>query len=437
MYGDGTAPFHGVFSLRIRGAFTYENLQQALAKIQAKHQMLKTVIQEDAGGVPWFVVNDTPTAIPVRVVQRHTEEDWMQETRKEWATLFEVKTAPLLRVVWLQSPEVSDLLLTVHHCAFDGGAVLTLVHDLLALLDEPEKEIGVATALPFTTIHDLVPDAVYFNRKSRLRRGVLKGVARLAGLLLPAMAFFKKQHLGRDREDYLITWQLDKEASSALLRRCTKRRVTTHAALSAAFLMAFQQVKGRKARNKVVCPVDIRRYVKEIKKDTLFAFGMAANLSVKKGTGSSFWEIAKQVQADLSEQTGKLNGYEYLMNFECFHPALRRSKKKTKEHIDYDLIFSNLGRLDIPKAYASFEVEAIYPPTVMGPTGNYNTVLTTTFRGQMDFSFTGSTHHFLYEEAIAVKTIAMQLLLEEEEPADVQKTEKNVFLIEKTPDCHI
>lgn len=436
MYGDGTAPFHGVFSLRIRGTFIYENLQQALAKIQAKHQMLKTVITEDAKGIPWFVVNDTPAAIPIRVVQRHTDEDWIRETRREWATLFDVKAEPLLRVIWLQSPEVSDLLLSVHHCAFDGGAVLTLVHDLLALLDEPDKEIGVANALPFSSIRDLVPATLYKSSKGRVKRILLRGVAHVAGALLPVGALFKKQESITGREDYLITWQLDKDTSSALLRRCAKRRITTHAALSAAFLLAFQQVKGVKARNKIVCPVDIRRYVKEIKKDTLFAFGMAVNLSVNK-SDKGFWETAGEVQANLTRQTDRLNGYDYLMNFECFHPVLRKSKKKTKEHIDYDLVFSNLGRLDIPKSYTSFEVEAIYPPTVMGPTGNYNTVLTSTFRGQMDFSFTGSTHHFLYEEAVAVKTIAMQLLLEEEEPRDAEKAEKNVFLIENAPDCHI
>lgn len=415
MYGDGSAPFHGVFSLRIRGTFTPDNLHRALAKIQAKHQMLNTVIAEDDKGVPWFVLNENPPAIPVRIEERHTDDDWIRETKREWATLFDVRKEPLLRVVWLRSAEVSDLLLAVHHCAFDGGAVLSLVNDLLALLDDPEKEMEVGAALPFTSVRDLVPPGIYFSRKNIVKRSLLTGVARVAAAVLPVIDSVTPKPVAADREDYLITWNLDKETSSALLRRCTKRRVTTHAALSAAFLYAFRQVKGNKARNKVVCPVDIRRYVKAIKKDTLFAFGLAVNLSAARHVRNDFWEAAQKVQADLSKQTEKLNGYDFLMNFECFHPMLRKQKKgKTKEMVNYDLVFSNLGRLDIPKSFSAFEVEAIYPPTVMGPTGNYNTVLTTTFRGQMDFSFTGSTHHFSYEEAMAVKNIAMELLLEEQ-----------------------
>lgn len=415
MYGDGSAPFHGVFGMKIKGTITPDNLRNALARLQAKHQMLKTSITEDQKGIPWFVANDSIADIPIRIHERQGDDDWIQETKKEWATLFNIKTGPLLRLVWLRSPEVSDLLLVVHHCAFDGGAVISMVHDILALLDEPEKEMPAAATLPFTTVSDLVPAHIYNSRKNKAKRLFLSGVARAAGVIMPALDSLKKTIPITDREDYLITWQLDKETSSALLRRCAQRKITTHAALSAAFLQAFQEVKGPKARNKVVCPVDIRRYVKEIKKDTLFAFGLAVNLSVPKKAPQHFWEAARHVQSDLTKQTDQLNGYDFLMNFECFHPMLSGLRKgKSKEMVNYDLVFSNLGRLDIPKSYQSFEVEEIYPPTVMGPTGNYNTVLSTTFRGLMNFSFTGSTHHFRYDEALAVKDIAMRMLLQEE-----------------------
>lgn len=411
MYGDGSAPFHGVFSLKIRGVFTAEQLQHALARLQAAHPMLNMVIEEDRKGVPWFVRNVHNTPVPLRVQARLSDDDWREETKWEWAMPFDVKKEPLLRVVWLQGAEVQDLLLVVHHCAFDGGAVLCMVHDLLGLLDNPEKEMPEAAVLPFTGVRDLVPHDIYFSRKNRMKRVLLGGVAQLAAVAVPAVKWMQKQPQITGREDYFITWTLDKETTSALTRRCATWKVTPHAALTTAFLHAFRQVKGPGARNRILCPVDIRRYVKEIKKDTLFAFGMGVNLAAdKKVTG--FREAAQQVQAELTRQTGKLNGYDFLMNFECFHPLLaRRSKGKTKEMVNYDMVFSNLGRLDIPKSYSSFEVEAVYPPTVMGPTGNYNTVLTSTFRGQMDFSFTGSTHHFQYEEAVAVKEIAMELLL--------------------------
>lgn len=415
MYGDGSAPFHGVFSLKIRGSFTADNLQHALARLQARHPMLNMVIAEDRKGVPWFVLNEHNTPIPLRIQERMGDEDWMQETKKEWATRFEVGAQPLLRVVWLRGVEVSDLLLVVHHCAFDGGAVLCMVHDILGLLDNPEKEMETGIGLPFTTLRDLVPGEIYASRKNRLKRTVLGGVAQLAAVAVPVLKRLQKRSVITSREDYFITWTIDKETTSALTRRCANRRVTPHAALTTAFLYAFLQLKGTSARNRILCPVDIRRYVKEIKKDTLFAFGMGVNLSVDKKATRGFWEAAQQVQAELSRQTGKLNGYDFLMNFECFHPLLaRRSKGKTKEMVNYDMVFSNLGKLDIPKSYSSFEVEAIYPPTVMGPTGNYNTVLTSTFRGQMDFSFTGSTHHFQYEEAVAVKEMAMEFLLREQ-----------------------
>ncbi|BAV06629.1 condensation domain protein [Filimonas lacunae] len=415
MYGNGTAPFHGVFGLKLHGSFTPEQLTQALARLQAKYPLLNTVVQRDKRGTPWFVTSLQPAPIPVRIVPRNSEDAWIQETHAEWAIPFKPQSEPLLRIVWLRADDVSDLLLTVHHCAFDGGSVLTLVNDLLLVLDEPVKDIGPCSTPPFEQVRDLIPHAIYSNAKNRMKRLALQGVAQLAAATLVVAKALHKHSPITNREDYLITWKIDKDTSSALLRRCTQRRVTTHAALSAAFLLAFQQIKGTQARNKVLCPVDIRRYVKEIKKDTLFAFGMGVNLSIEKATGKNFWEVAVDVQADLTKQSNKLNGYHYLMNFECFHPILTRvSQKQEKEKVNYDLVFSNLGRLDIPKSFSKFEVAAVYPSTVMGPTGNYNTVLTNTFRGEMSFSFTGSTHHFTYKEAMAVKNIAMALLLQEE-----------------------
>jgi len=72
-----------------------------------------------------------------------------------------------------------------------------------------------------------------------------------------------------------------------------------------------------------------------------------------------------------------------------------------------------MGRLNIPESYQHFEVETIISPTVAFPWRNPNTLVTTTFRGQMDFVFMSNDAFLPYEEALAIKDAAMQTVIKE------------------------
>jgi NRPS condensation-like uncharacterized protein len=408
LYGDGTKPFHGVFTLKIRGTLTAAGLRQALANIQARHPMLRVTVQEDEKGKHWFVTPPVLKEIPVRVVQRRGEDDWIKESVNEWATLFDT-SGPLVRLVWLRSEKVSDILITIHHCVFDGGSVLAMARELLVWLDEPGKEI--LSYQPFTTVRDLVPAAVWNSRGLRFKGWLAAILAQafvpLKSRMLPATL---QAPLQRGR-DYLVHWKLDKDISAALNRYCVTHHLSTHTAMATAFLMAFAEVKGAHARGKLDCPVDIRPFVKEIRRDHLFAFGLSVSLSIKYKQGMNFWATVKKMQACMSAGMDRLNGHAQLMMYENFHPVLKPLLRcLTYGKVVNDAMFSNLGRLDIPKTYRSFEVETVYSPSVLGPFNNPTTILTSVFRGQMDFSFISSQDFLSYESAMAIKEKAMQLL---------------------------
>jgi hypothetical protein len=59
-------------------------------------------------------------------------------------------------------------------------------------------------------------------------------------------------------------------------------------------------------------------------------------------------------------------------------------------------MFSNLGRIQIPHEYKEFSVDTIFSPSVIGPLGNTTTMVVSTYRGKMDFSFVGSEGFALY-----------------------------------------
>jgi NRPS condensation-like uncharacterized protein len=309
---------------------------------------------------------------------------------------------------------VSDIILAFHHCLCDGGSALSLMRDLLLLLDEPGADIGVTDG--WVTIADLLPadsqDAGRIVRKA-------KGVAALlrAGLSLGALLTHSKGKAGISRsEDYLLHWKMDEQLSAALLRYCKSIRVTVNTLLCVTALAAFRDVRGEK-RRRVTCPVDIRRYHPAIKKDMLFAFGLAVSLSLKKKRGDIFSGLLQEAQRIMTDKLSKLNAIEFLLTMEYSHAALGDMiKVLTYGKQGDDLMFSNMGKLEIPESYSSFEVETVYSPAVIGPFGNPTTLVATTYRGQLDISFISNRTVLREEEACAIRDKMMELLEEAAEP---------------------
>jgi len=402
LYGDGKTPFNGVFALKIRGALGEERFVSALGRIQAKQSLLRARVEKDEQGIPWWVVHEETPPIPLRKLVRRTDADWIVESRRELAMAFETGRGPLLRVVWLYGGEVSDIILAFHHCLCDGGSALALMRDLLSLLDKEGADIGGAGA--WVTMDELLRvNQSCGRRMERKARGV--SVLLRAGLSLGALLTSSKgKTLIPRSEDYLLHWKLDSQLSAGLLLYCKSLRITVNTLLCVTALYAFRQVRGDKARQKVTCPVDIRRYHPGVKRETLFAFGLAVSLSLKKKRSDSWPVLLKEAQQIMSRKLDRLNATEFLLTMEYSHAALTDMiKVLTYGKQGDDLMFSNMGKVDIPESYSSFEVETVYSPTVVGPFGNPTTLVATTYKGQLDLSFVSNRAVLPEEEGRAIR----------------------------------
>jgi hypothetical protein len=297
----------------------------------------------------------------------------------------------------------------------DGGAAMLLIREILALLDNPEKEIGQHTA--YTTIQDIVPPEILQGRKHLLKAGLNGAVIRF--VLSAASAFIspgKMVKLNREA-DYLISWKFSKADSSALFKTCSAAGVTVNTALCVAFLSAFREVRGAAAHNKVTCPVDMRKFVKNISKDTMFSFGLALILSMEKDPSLSFWDKARLLQKKVAEKMAAMNPYNFLMTFENAHAIVHKLRKiLTYGKVGNDLMFSNLGKLDIPRHFNTFDIETIYSPSVIGPFANPTTIITSTFDNQIDFTFISNDGLLPYSDALSIKDSVIALLQYEATP---------------------
>lgn len=406
LLGDGTEPFNAVIPFRLRGIFEEENIQNALNQLQGKHPWLRALISYDENDIPWFEVLETYPPIPIRIVSRKGEDDWQEESRREWQTLFNFGEQPLLRFIWIRGEEVSEMLFSFHHCLCDGGSAMAFLYEFLTILDNPSAEIGVEH--PILGIHDVVPESILTSRYQKLKAKVIGRVAATAIKCIPV----SKKAVER-QNDYLIHWKFDKETSKELIAYCKSQEVTVNTFLSAVLLHAFKKVRGNAAFNKVSCPVDIRRFAPQIKDDHIFAFGLM--IVVSSDDTMSFSDNLWMMQESVERKTSKLNPYITMMVMESAHDALNNFTKLLKHgKSSNDCMFSNLGRIQIPHQYKEFTLETIFSPSVIGPLGNTTTIVTSTFRGEMDFSFVGSEGYLPYAEALAIrdeviKTVKLQL----------------------------
>jgi NRPS condensation-like uncharacterized protein len=401
MYVDASTSLNCVFTVKIRGSFSIERLHAALGKIKNKHPLLHSIIKESGKRIPYLISSSQLSDIPVRMVERLSDEDWKTESKVEWGKLFEEKTAPLARVVWLRGAEVSELMLVCPHCICDGKSMVTLMRELLQSLDDPEKKLVAYP--PFNSIEELLSEKYSMVKQIR---------ARLVSVL--ALWFFFTK--SRDKKSvsgnsYMLHWKLDAQNTAAITSACKRTETTVHAVLSVAFLEAFRLVKGESAKGNAVTPVDIRRFVPEIKEDMMFAMAPTVEVSVDREEGSDFWTKVKKLKEELTTKITGLNGRDSLMMAEYF-PADKIIRYLKESEGTHDVTLSNMGRLGIAERYNSFEVETIYSPSVAFPWRNPNTVVISTFKGEMDFTFCSNDSFLDQEQAREIQESTVNLLLQ-------------------------
>jgi hypothetical protein len=401
MYVDPQTPLNCVFTARINGELLEQNFKTALEKIQQKHALLRVVIDSKSEKYPFFIEEKEIAPIPLRIVERKTDQDWLTESQKEWKILFEEEKTPLARVVWVRGQDVSEVFWAIPHCISDGTTGVTLMKELLQLLDNPALELEPYET--FTSVDEFLPSN--FNVKSKKFK---------AKLYLTFARFFfmlqqksKKRNLGKD---YVLHQKLDPTTTAQITERCKANGVSVHALLCSAFMQAFQEVKGKEAKGKVISPVDVRHFIPEIKEDHLFAFAPTVDLAIKKGN-SDLLNNAKQIKEDLVQKIGKMEARELLWMGEQMHPIVDRMISMLKSsNGGHDVTLSNMGRINIPNEYKNFSIETIFSPTVAFPWLNSNTLVASTYNHQMDFIFLSNEDFLPKAEAAKIKEKAIALM---------------------------
>ncbi len=419
MYREGRTPFTSIFTIRLGGALNELRLRRALARLQAKHPLLRCVVEDSAEG-PKFVLCDRPMQIPLRIVERANGTDWQAEVRREWITPFHAVPGaahePLVRMVWLRGHDTHELILVGHHCICDGPSGITLLRECLNSYDDPEQDLGCYNSLG--SIQDLVPAELLRKRGFKFRVRWKMGLLRLALLLKPRGRSSAGNAIPTEQM-YFHRWQLDRLTALALTLRCKAEGVTVLAAVSVAVLQAFREVRGEGALKKACAMVNARRFMPRLHPSAMFGIAPGVPLNLKRVprpqqmSVAGFWDAARALRGDLTQRIDRLGAgfYEYLVGLEGLHDKYSglvagTDAAPTVRHITV----SNMGRVELPEQYQSLRVEEVYSPLVMVSPSPANTLVLSSFGGRLEFAIVSDEQSLPQKQALAIRERAMQIL---------------------------
>lgn len=403
MYVDGRTPVNCVMVLRLRGALSETSLRIALDQVQKRHPLLRIKVSAQENH-PTLVFQTDTAAIPMRIVERTSDEDWSTELRTEWNTPFRLDCEAPIRLVWVRSGEISELLLTGHHCVTDGASLITIFREILQVADQPHLEL--APYSPIRSLDDLLPE-----------RGAAPGNGSRAGVLAK-VALFRLFALTirtaqpREAQHYVTYWKGNADFSARLTRRSKEEQTTPYAAMCVAFLAAFREVIGPRFKNKMMCPVNIRRYIRNLGADEMFNYAPTIPLGLANGPEQDFWSMARMLKQSMSDKISRLDALEHLRMAEYLHSSVQKLiSLLLRRKCSYDCAFSNVGRLEIPDRYAGFSVEECLGVTAALPWRNATTLVTWQFRGQTDVAFVSTENFLPRNQAAAIQQQAIRTLM--------------------------
>ena len=374
-------PFNVVLVGRVRGMLDPSQVIAQLEILRSRHPMLAVRVEIEDDGTASFLAEDVP-AITVNTELRQSDDQWLDLIKNEFQTPFPIETGPLVRCTLLCSEDICEVILCGHHTVCDGMSLGYLLRDLLNRLSETKQE-PEEPVIPPPIDHTTVPSppsANWFVRfiMERINKGWRKKNIRFTESDMRRM---HEKFWQKNKDMKILAWSMEPESTSDLVERCRTENVTVNSALWTAFLAAQYDIQNdRKSyRQRSALAINTREKLKVPAGESFGFYASSLTVTLPYSSQRSFWVNARRVHTKIMEGLAKTNLFRMLSS-ELIHPILLDSLyfqkygllnetmpakllRKMKFHkITYGYALTNVGRFDIPTAYGSLKLEAVYGP---------------------------------------------------------------------------
>ncbi|MGB3715823.1 MAG: condensation domain-containing protein [Candidatus Promineifilaceae bacterium] len=437
---------------RIKGNVSEDMLKGAVAKAQQRHALLRVRIKDETDHTQWFT-SEGIQEIPIELVPRKSENDWIKIYSEASKIPYEFETRPAIRFILVQSPAVSELIILCHHIICDGMSLAYVARDLMVHLGDPSRGVEALPAPAPITLDNLPGDV----SQSGLRKFFINRMNRQ----------WAEEGVYFDNEDYEILtktyWdnynheifsvELSEAETSALVARCREENVTVNSALTAAFSGAQSFVQGEKPYHaRTVIATSLRDRLPNPPGEGMGFYAAGVELKLKYNPKTSFWENArrfhKKIKPNFTNKKvfGQFLDWLYLeptffeaMNFKKLGALvpldssryeklsafskkedvvlrlLKRDKMDSLEMMFMGPAITNLGRMGFPKTYGALELDRlIMQPGGAFPLSHVNLVLgAVTCSGKLSLVIEYAEEAVDTQTMEKIKDKAMEFLLHE------------------------
>jgi hypothetical protein len=126
-----------------------------------------------------------------------------------------------------------------------------------------------------------------------------------------------------------------------------------------------------------------------------------------------FWARVRAVKTDMAKRIDRLGSglYSYLVALETMHDSYSRLVADTESApVVRHITISNMGRIALEQQYQNFRLEAVYSPLVMVSPTPANTVVLSSFAGEMEIAIISDVQSLPYTKAVAIQKRVMEIL---------------------------
>lgn len=235
------APMAAVCVVQLTQAPAAAALVAGLAKVQAKQPLLRSQIVKEGGRFKFALLKDPPT-IPFVSEPRQGKEHWRDVVTQALNSHIDLAKPPYLKCIYLedQAREEADLVLVFHHAIMDAYSGLQLLHQLLALCVEPNKDLGEPYPFP-GPIDQRMPDDLQGWRGRQRLASFMAQQMRDELAYRRGLRDARRQTIHPTANCLILTRELDSETTRAIIRRSLAERLTTNSVICAALLLAVHR----------------------------------------------------------------------------------------------------------------------------------------------------------------------------------------------------
>jgi NRPS condensation-like uncharacterized protein len=342
-------------------------LRTVLDLLSQRHPLLRTRIDIQQGG-PVFTSRDVP-AIPLRVVRRTEDAQWLKEAEIEVNTVLPWSTGPLLRVVLLQGVDCSDIVIRFHHVVGDGMSGMYLMHDLMRLLGEIcNGKVPTLQPLPERPpVEELLP---HVNGLQGLAKSAALASKQMFNIIIrhPRKLPVDKNAPLEECSTRIVHCMLSEEETDTLIERCRRESTSVHGAICAAMLIsASRQICDSAQVHPVtlncMSPVDLRPYLNPPLGEELGFFASMVITAHNVHNKGGFWDLARSVrsQVQTSIQSGEPLVFVSLLDKLTPHNARPSDfARRASEIYPAPIMVTNLRRITIPRVYGPLTLEKLH-----------------------------------------------------------------------------